>query len=78
MSADGKLMSVEVTTSPALVTSPPRALFTFPESYLRVNLTGPGLADIAMDASRLLVAMPPADTARPALHAILNWRVPGS
>lgn len=76
MSADGRLMSVAVTTTPALVTSPPRALFTFPEAYLRVNSIGAGIADIAPDGSRVLVGMPPADAAPPGLHAIVNWRTP--
>lgn len=76
MSADGKLMSVEVTLAPAFSLGPPRALFTFPESYLRANPTGVGFADVTPDGSRWLVAMPPADAPRPTLHMLVNWRPP--
>ena len=73
LSADGKMMSVEVTLTPTFALGTPHVLFTLPEPYLRANPTGQGLADAAPDASRWLIAVPPADAPRVTLRAILNW-----
>jgi len=39
-----------------------------------VNRINAGIADLAPDANRVLVGMPPADETRRTIHAITTWR----
>jgi hypothetical protein len=83
VSTDGKLMAVDITTTPAIVVGAPKAIFTFPEPYLRANIAAAsigattGVTDVVPDGSRWITAMPPADAPTPAHHVLVNWRAGG-
>jgi hypothetical protein len=74
VSADGALMSIDVTATPVFKASAPRTLFQLPRPFL-VQTTNPGtLADVTQDAQRLLLAMPSEESTRPELSVVLNWQ----
>jgi Tol biopolymer transport system component len=72
VSTDGRAMSVDIAIGSEFKAGPPKALFTFPESYLR---QGPmGLIDMTPDASRFLIAMPVSAAIQPVFHVLVNWQ----
>jgi Tol biopolymer transport system component len=60
------LMTADITTSPAIRASEPRALFQLP--------LGAEAWDVAPDGKRFLVAVPLAQTAPPPFTVVLNWQ----
>jgi Tol biopolymer transport system component/predicted Ser/Thr protein kinase len=74
VSADGELMSIDVTATPVFKASPPRRLFQLLRPFLGQTQTPGALADITRDGQRLLLAMPSQESTRPELSVILNWQ----
>jgi hypothetical protein len=74
VSAEGELMSIDVTATPVFKASPPRRLFQLLRPYLGQTQTPGALADITRDGQRLLLAMPSQESTRPELSVILNWQ----
>jgi Tol biopolymer transport system component len=74
VSAEGELMSIDVTATPVFKASPPRRLFQLLRPFLGQTQTPGALADITRDGQRLLLAMPSQESTRPELSVILNWQ----
>ncbi|MBI4486922.1 MAG: PD40 domain-containing protein [Acidobacteria bacterium] len=56
LASDGRLMAVEVSTTPAFKAGPPRPLFRFPENFPLIFGPG-GLGGISHDGQRIAVAV---------------------
>jgi roadblock/LC7 domain-containing protein len=74
LSRDGKIMAVDVSTSPSFHAGEPKVLFEAPAGFVRSNTPG-ALADAAKDGKRFLLVMPVARaaTAQEQFTAVLNW-----
>jgi Tol biopolymer transport system component len=72
LSADGKVMAVDVTGSTVFQTGTPKALFQAPPnpSQLAVNMPA---WDVTADGSRFLIPAPIAESASSPFEVILNW-----
>ncbi|MBZ5631664.1 MAG: protein kinase [Acidobacteriia bacterium] len=70
---DGKVMAVEVSTSPSFHAGEPKMLFQTPPTFVRGNTPG-SMGDVAADGKRFLLAMPIArPTSQEQFTAVLNW-----
>lgn len=74
LSADGSVVSVEVTGSPVFKASAPRALFQLPRSFTAQLGTPGALADATGDLQRLILAVPSEASRRQSLSVVLNWQ----
>ena len=72
VSADGKLMAVDVTLSPSFNAGMPRALFDLPRDFLAQTRTPGSIADVSRDHQRIFLLMPP-PAARQGINVVLNW-----
>jgi serine/threonine protein kinase/Tol biopolymer transport system component len=75
LSADGKLMSVEIQASDGsrFAAAPPRPLFEIP--LLASQLPGTSSRyDVTADGKRFLILMEPRDTPQPPLTVVVNWQ----
>jgi hypothetical protein len=75
LSQDGKIMAVEVSTSPSFHAADPKVLFETPAGFVRGNTPG-ALADAAADGKRFLLVTPvtrATATAQEQFTAVLNW-----
>jgi hypothetical protein len=73
LSADARVMAVDVTTTPDFHAGPPKALFSVPEAFLRRSSTPGNLADVAPDGKRFLFALPVEQNQPDDIKIVLNW-----
>ena len=66
-SRDGKMMAVDVTTSPALRLGPPHPLFDLPIGVTRWG-------DLSADGTRFLVPVPIEESGQASINLVLNWQ----
>jgi serine/threonine protein kinase len=70
---DGKIMAVEVSTTPAFHAGEPKLLFLTPPGFVRTAAPG-ALADAEADGKRFLLAVPVArSSTQEQFTAVLNW-----
>jgi eukaryotic-like serine/threonine-protein kinase len=70
---DGKIMAVEISTSPSFRAGEPKELFQTPPGFVRSQTPG-ALADAALDGKRFLLVAPVARAAtQDQFTAVLNW-----
>ena len=73
LSADSKVMAVDVTTMPDFHSGTPKPLFTLSQAFLRRSGTPGNLADIASDGKRFLFALPVEQNQPDDIKLVLNW-----
>jgi len=74
ISADGAVMSVDVTASAAFQASQPKLLFQLPSSFLALGGSTPGARmDATRDLQRFLVTLPQSNS-RQEFTVVLNWQ----
>ena len=75
LSADGKLMSVEIQPADAsrFAAAPPRSLFEIPPLASQLR-RGSFRYAVTADGKRFLVLMEPKDTPQPPLTVVINWQ----
>ena len=75
ISADGAIMSVDVTSGPAFQASQPKQLFQLPSSVLALGGATPGARmDATRDLQRFLVTVPAQNNSRQEFTMVLNWQ----
>ena len=75
ISADGAIMSVDVTATPAFQASQPKQLFQLPSNVLALGGTTPGARmDATRDLQRFLVTVPAQNNSRQEFTMVLNWQ----
>jgi Tol biopolymer transport system component len=75
ISADGAIMSVDVTAGLAFQASQPKLLFQLPSSVLALGGATPGARmDATRDLQRFLVTVPAQSNTRPEFTVVLNWQ----
>ena len=74
ISADGAIMSVDVTPGAAFQASPPKQLFPLPTNVLALGGATPGARmDASHDLQRFLVPVPAQNNSRQEFTMVLNW-----
>ena len=75
MSADGAIMSVDVTATPAFQASQPKLLFQLPSNVLALGGATQGARmDATHDLQRFLVTIPAQNNSRQEFTMVLNWQ----
>jgi len=75
ISAEGAIMSVDVTATPAFQASQPKQLFQLPSSVLALGGATPGARmDVTRDLQRFLVTVPAQNNSRQEFTMVLNWQ----
>ena len=75
LSADGAIMSVDVTANPVFHASAPKQVFQFPSNVLALGGNTPGARmDATRDLQHFLVTVPAQASSRPELTVVLNWQ----
>ena len=75
ISADGAIMSLEVTPGVAFQASQPKQLFQLPSNVLALGGTTPGARmDATRDLQRFLVTVPAQNNSRQEFTMVLNWQ----
>ena len=72
VAADGKLMSVPVSTGASFEAGEPKALFQTP--WDARNLTNTLIYDVTGDGERFVFATPVGEDASPGIKLLLNWK----
>lgn len=73
LSADSKVMAVDVTTTSDFHSGTPKPLFALSQAFLRRSNTPGNLADIASDGKRFLFALPVEQNQPDDIKLVLNW-----
>ncbi len=75
ISADGAIMSVDVTPSAAFQSSPPKQLFQLPATVLALGGASPGARmDATHDLQKFLITIPAQNNSRQEFTLVLNWQ----
>jgi eukaryotic-like serine/threonine-protein kinase len=73
LTADGKIMAVDITTTPQFHAGEPKVLFQTPAGFVRGNTPG-ALGDVTPDGKRFLLATPVNQAkSQDAFTVVLNW-----
>ena len=75
ISADGAIMSVDVTPGAAFQASQPKQLFQLPSTVLAMGGSTPGARmDASHDLQRFLATVPAQNNSRQEFTMVLNWQ----
>jgi hypothetical protein len=72
LAPDGKVMAVEISTSPVFRAGAPKPLFQVPSAFMRSGTPGAD-ADAGPDGKRFLFALPAQQSAPIPFSVVLNW-----
>ena len=73
LSADSRMMAVDVSTTSDFRSGALRVLFTVPEAFVHQSGTPGSLADISSDGKRFLFALPVQQNQAEEFKVVLNW-----
>jgi len=74
LTSDGKVMAVDITTSPSFQAGVPRLLFQGPPLLFPFGVSKPSQWGVAADGKRFLFQVPLASNPQSQLTILLNWQ----